>query len=169
MGFSRQEYWCGLHFRLQGILLNPGIELVSSALTGRLFTTESLGKCRADVPSNHQGPLKKEGMPGVPPHHRIPKPTEKSQALVISLPNHAGLPSFLWRSCPPVWSMEDWREALLRAPKVPWIQSPWPCHSSTDPITLTCSIPKSTWGDGGPHALLCCSCTSAHTNPGQEE
>ena len=32
MGFPRQEYWGGLHFILQGNLLNPGIELASPAL-----------------------------------------------------------------------------------------------------------------------------------------
>ena len=47
MGFSRQEYWSGLHFLLQGIFPNPGIEstsLVSPALAGRFFTTEPPGE-----------------------------------------------------------------------------------------------------------------------------
>ena len=42
IGFSRQEYWCGLPFPSPGDLPNPGIELVSlvsSALAGRFFTT----------------------------------------------------------------------------------------------------------------------------------
>ena len=140
----------GCHVRLQGILLNPGIELVSLAVAGRFFTAESLGKRRADVPWNHQGPLKKEGMPGVPPHHRIPKPTEKSQALVISLPNHAGLPRFLWCSCPPVWRMEDWRQALPRAPKVPWVQSPWPCTPRLTPLP-SLALSQSPHGEIGAH------------------
>ena len=41
VGFSRQEYWSGLPFPSPG---NPGIEpasLVSSALAGRLFTTNA--------------------------------------------------------------------------------------------------------------------------------
>ena len=32
MGFYRQEYWSGLPFSSPGDLLNPGIELGSSAL-----------------------------------------------------------------------------------------------------------------------------------------
>ena len=47
MGFSRQEYWSGLPFPPPGDLLNPGTEpvsLVSPALAGVFFTTESPGK-----------------------------------------------------------------------------------------------------------------------------
>ena len=47
MGFSRQEYWSGLPFPSPGDLPNPGIELaslVSPALAGRFFSTESPGK-----------------------------------------------------------------------------------------------------------------------------
>ena len=42
MGFSRQKYWSGLHFLLQGIF--PGIEtmsLTSPALAGTFFTTST--------------------------------------------------------------------------------------------------------------------------------
>ena len=45
--FSRQKYWSGLLFPTPGGLPVPGVEpesLVSPALTGRLFTTEPLGK-----------------------------------------------------------------------------------------------------------------------------
>jgi len=45
--FSRLEYWSGLLFSLPGDLLHPGIKsvsLVSPALAGGFFTTESLGK-----------------------------------------------------------------------------------------------------------------------------
>ena len=41
MGFSRQEYWCGLPCPPLGDLPNPGIEpmsLISPALAGRFFT-----------------------------------------------------------------------------------------------------------------------------------
>ena len=38
MGFFRQEYWSGLTFSPLGDLLHPGIEPVSPALAGRLFT-----------------------------------------------------------------------------------------------------------------------------------
>ena len=47
MGFSRQEYWSGLHFLLQGNLPNSGIKSASPAspaLAGGFFTTEPPGK-----------------------------------------------------------------------------------------------------------------------------
>ena len=44
MGFPRQEYWSGLSFPTPGNLPDPWIEFESSALAGRLFTTEPLGK-----------------------------------------------------------------------------------------------------------------------------
>ena len=47
MGFSRQKYWSGLPFPPAGDLLDPGIEpmsLVSLALAGGFFTTETPGK-----------------------------------------------------------------------------------------------------------------------------
>ena len=46
MGFSRQEYWCGLPCPPPGDLPRPGIEplsLVSPALAGGFFTTSNLG------------------------------------------------------------------------------------------------------------------------------
>ena len=44
MGFSRQEYWSGLHVLLQGIFLTQGsnprlLSLASPALAGGFFTT----------------------------------------------------------------------------------------------------------------------------------
>ena len=47
MEFSRQEYWNGSHFLLQGNLLNPGTKpasLAPPALAGGFFTTESPAK-----------------------------------------------------------------------------------------------------------------------------
>ena len=44
MGFSRQEYWCGLLFPPPGDLPNPGIKSVSPVLTGKFFATEPPGK-----------------------------------------------------------------------------------------------------------------------------
>ena len=44
MGFLRQEDWSGLHFLLQGNLLDLGIEPMSAALAGGFFTTEPPGK-----------------------------------------------------------------------------------------------------------------------------
>ena len=47
LGFSRQEYWSGLPFPSPGDLPDPGIEpasLMSPALAGGFFTTESPGK-----------------------------------------------------------------------------------------------------------------------------
>ena len=43
-GFPRQEYWSGLPFSSPGDLPDPGIELKSSSLAGRFFTTEPPGK-----------------------------------------------------------------------------------------------------------------------------
>ena len=40
MEFPRQEYWSGFPFPSPGNLLDPGIELLSPALTGGFFTTE---------------------------------------------------------------------------------------------------------------------------------
>ena len=44
MEFSRKEYWSGLPFPSPGDLPNPGIEPVSPALAGGLFTAEPPGK-----------------------------------------------------------------------------------------------------------------------------
>ena len=46
MEFSRQEYWSGLHFLLQTIFVTQESSpcLMSLALAGRFFTTESPGK-----------------------------------------------------------------------------------------------------------------------------
>ena len=47
MGFSRQEYWSEVPFPPPEDLPNSGIEpasLTSSAMAGRFFTTELLGK-----------------------------------------------------------------------------------------------------------------------------
>ena len=41
MEFSMQEYWSELPFPSPGDLPNPGIKLVSPALAGLFFTTES--------------------------------------------------------------------------------------------------------------------------------
>ena len=45
MGFSRQEYWCGLPFPPPGDLPNPGVKpkaLRSPALAGVFFTTSTI-------------------------------------------------------------------------------------------------------------------------------
>ena len=44
MGFFRQEYWSGLSFPSPGDLPDPGIELMSPALTEEFFTDEPPGK-----------------------------------------------------------------------------------------------------------------------------
>ena len=46
MGFPRQECWSGLPFPSPGNLPRPGIKLMSSALAGGIFTTESPEKPR---------------------------------------------------------------------------------------------------------------------------
>ena len=43
-GFPRQEYWSGLPYSSSGNLPDPGIESVSPALAGGLFTSGSRGK-----------------------------------------------------------------------------------------------------------------------------
>ena len=49
MRFSRQEYWSGLHFLLQGIFPTQGSNPTSPALAGGLFTTEPAGKPQKEV------------------------------------------------------------------------------------------------------------------------
>ena len=44
MGFSRQEYWCGLPFPSPGDLPNPGVEPGSPALQTDTLTSEPPGK-----------------------------------------------------------------------------------------------------------------------------
>ena len=44
MGFSRQEYWSGVPFPSPGDLPDPRIEPMSSALSGRFFSSEPPGK-----------------------------------------------------------------------------------------------------------------------------
>ena len=44
MGFPRQGYWNGLPFPSPGDLADSGIEAMSPALTGRLFSAEPSGK-----------------------------------------------------------------------------------------------------------------------------
>ena len=44
MKFSRQEYWSGLPLPSPGNLPDPGMEPVTPALAGGLFTTEPPGK-----------------------------------------------------------------------------------------------------------------------------
>ena len=46
VGFSRQEYCCGLPFPPPGDLPHPGTEPRSPAVAGRFFTTEQPGKPR---------------------------------------------------------------------------------------------------------------------------
>ena len=44
MGFPRKEYWSGLPFPSPGDIPDPEIEPTSTALVGRFFTTEPIGK-----------------------------------------------------------------------------------------------------------------------------
>ena len=57
MGFSRQEYWSGWPCPPPGNLPNPGIELMSPALSGGFFTTsatwEAQTKTYAVLTVNH--------------------------------------------------------------------------------------------------------------------
>ena len=47
MGFSRQEYWSGFPFPPPEDLPDTGIEPMSLALAGKLFTTGTTGEARA--------------------------------------------------------------------------------------------------------------------------
>ena len=47
MGFSRQKYWSGLPFLPPEDLLNPGIDPLFPALTGRFFTNGPPGKTKS--------------------------------------------------------------------------------------------------------------------------
>ena len=49
MGFSWQEYWSGLSFPSPGDLLDPGIKLTSSALSGGFLTAEPAGKPKVSI------------------------------------------------------------------------------------------------------------------------
>ena len=52
MLFSRQKYWSGLPFTPPEDLLNPGIDPLSPALTGRFFTTGPPGKTTKSISRN---------------------------------------------------------------------------------------------------------------------
>ena len=52
MEFSRQEYWSGCHFLLQGIIPDQGVEPVSLALAGRFFAIEPPGKATIIIIAN---------------------------------------------------------------------------------------------------------------------
>ena len=49
MGFSRQEYWCGVPFPLPWDRPNPEIEPTSPAFPGRFFTTAPPGKSQLHI------------------------------------------------------------------------------------------------------------------------
>ena len=60
-GFPRQEYWSVLPFPPPGDLADPGIEPVSPALAGRVFTAEALGKACIFIYLVPKGDLEKQG------------------------------------------------------------------------------------------------------------
>ena len=49
MGYSRQEKWSGLPFPSPGDLPDPGVKLMSLALAGEFFATETPGKPRKTI------------------------------------------------------------------------------------------------------------------------
>ena len=76
MGFSRQEYWSGLHFLLQGIFPNPGIEPLSPAFQTDALTSEPPGKPKRYtsihsllnlLPISTCWPVRREAMVMAPP------------------------------------------------------------------------------------------------------
>ena len=81
-GFPRQEYWSGLPFPSPGDLPNPGTELTSPALAGRVFTTEAPGKPRNLVPGiSIGGSSVKHSLPNTYQKCRLP---EGKQAFCIN-------------------------------------------------------------------------------------
>ena len=100
MGFSRQEYWSGLHFLLQGIFPNPGIEPLSPAFQADALTSEPPGKPKRYtsihsllnlLPISTCWPVRREAMVMAPP------PTHDS---AVSPCLHGCL-AFLHRHFPP--------------------------------------------------------------------
>ena len=74
MGFSRQEYWSGLHCPPLRDLPNPGIELVSPARVGGFFTTEpplQFSSVAQSCPTLCD-PMNRS-TPGLPVHHQLPE------------------------------------------------------------------------------------------------
>ena len=84
MGFSRHEYWSGLLLCSPGNLPNPGIEPVSPALSGRVFTIKPPGKLLQGMyvlPMNQFNLVTQScptpcnsmnrSMPGLPVHHQL--------------------------------------------------------------------------------------------------
>ena len=65
MRSPRQEYWSGLLFHSPGDIPNPGMESVSPALAGGLFTTKSPGKPPRYIAFKLNPPLLKnlQGLP----------------------------------------------------------------------------------------------------------
>ena len=85
MGFPRQEYWRGLPFPSPEDLPDPGIEPMSPALGGRLFTTEPPGN-----PSFPLVPCKLFALPALDPL------LAACAALLHSWPLSRALPLLLW-------------------------------------------------------------------------
>ena len=79
VGFSRQEYWCGLPFPTSGDLSNPGIKptsLASPALPGRFFTSGQLRSL--EMPNSIQfshSVVSNSSWPHGPQHTRPPCPS----------------------------------------------------------------------------------------------
>ena len=109
MEFSRQEYWSGLPFPSPRDLPNPGIEPESSALTGRFFTTEPLGKPQKDYSVQFSSvtqscptlfdPMNRS-TPGLPVNHQLLEFTQTHVHRVSDAiqPSHPSVMPF--SSCP---------------------------------------------------------------------
>ena len=97
MGFSRQEYWSGLHALLQGIFPTQGSNLCFL-------------HCRRLLPLSHLGS----------PAPSIPKPqTQSSVPRVIRQPQMGKLSSFLCQLSPPRDSLSSLHNSLLKSE--PWL------------------------------------------------
>jgi len=85
VGFFRQEYWSGLPFPSPGYLPRLGIQLVSPALAGEFFTTESPGKrplwCRHQQTSGRRA-IHSQSLPLISQSALVPRP------LMCIFPSH---------------------------------------------------------------------------------
>ena len=79
MGFSRQEYWSGLHFPSPGDLPDTGIEPRSPALQAEALPSEPPGKPSVSSVAQSCATLcdpMNRSTPGLPVHHQLPEFTQ---------------------------------------------------------------------------------------------
>ena len=133
MEFSRQEYWNGLPWPFPGNLPDPGIELGSPELQGRLLTVWAT---RSKVPlclSNSKLLAKSSGWRTCPQFEKPSKLLSPSKAQHSHPPNEDGN-CFFWSPCvacrivdaqpgikPMAPSLGEWSLNCWNSREVPWI------------------------------------------------